>query len=264
MLEIKDILEISKYREYELGRELYGSRQVHDLNVMPLLDSGRYEVTADIKESDERNGKLYQVRLWIDEKSKERKIYNYTCTCEKDEAEMCRHDVAAAFSFVKFRKSQELKKEVIPVTAQRPTSKDIQAAIRKYSVTPDTIPGRSQVFLDLSLTNNGTNGFLVQAKIGMTKKYIVRNLVKLAQDMAAKNQAEYGKNCVVYHDRASFAEESLPKLDFLMELIKGSFQNFEEMVVISGNYRFLPVHPYFMERLFQVYMNQELMIDGRP
>ena len=97
MLEIKDILEISKYREYELGRELYGSRQVHDLNVMPLLDSGRYEVTADIKESDERNGKLYQVRLWIDEKSKERKIYNYTCTCEKDEAEMCRHDVAAAF-----------------------------------------------------------------------------------------------------------------------------------------------------------------------
>ncbi len=56
----------------------------------------------------------------------------------------------------------------------------------------------------------------------MTKKYIVRNLVKLAQDMAAKNQAEYGKNCVVYHDRASFAEESLPKLDFLMELIKGS------------------------------------------
>ena len=264
MLEIKDILEISKYREYELGRELYGSRQVHDLNVMPLLDSGRYEVTADIKESDERNGKLYQVRLWIDEKSKERKIYNYTCTCEKDEAEMCRHDVAAAFSFVKFRKSQELKKEVIPVTAQRPTSKDIQAAIRKYSVTPDTIPGRSQVFLDLSLTNNGTNGFLVQAKIGMTKKYIVRNLVKLAQDMAAKNQAEYGKNCVVYHDRASFAEESLPKLDFLMELIKGSFQNFEEMVVISGNYRFLPVHPYFLERLFQVYMNQELMIDGRP
>ena len=41
MLEIKDILEISKYREYELGRELYGSRQVHDLNVMPLLHSGR-------------------------------------------------------------------------------------------------------------------------------------------------------------------------------------------------------------------------------
>ena len=119
MLEIKDILEISKYREYEQGRELYGNRRVHNLNVMPFQDSGRYEVTADIKESDERNGKLYQIRLWIDEKSKEHKIYSYTCTCEKDGLEMCRHNVAAAFSFVKFRKSQELKKEVIPVTEQR-------------------------------------------------------------------------------------------------------------------------------------------------
>lgn len=263
MLEIKDILEISKYREYEQGRELYGNRRVHNLNVMPFQDSGRYEVTADIKESDERNGKLYQIRLWIDEKSKEHKIYSYTCTCEKDGLEMCRHNVAAAFSFVKFRKSQELKKEVIPVTEQRPTSKDIQAAIRKYSVTPDTIPGRGQVSLDLSLTNNGINGFIVQAQIGITKKYIVKNLVKLAQDMAAKRQAEYGKNCVLYHDRASFTAESLPKLDFIMELIKGSFPNFEEMVAISGSYRYLPVYPYFMERLFQVYMNQELMIDGK-
>lgn len=52
MLEIKDILEISKFREYEQGRELYGNRQVHNLKVNPLLNSGRYEVTADIKESD--------------------------------------------------------------------------------------------------------------------------------------------------------------------------------------------------------------------
>lgn len=264
MLEIKDILEISKFREYEQGRELYGNRQVHNLKVNPLLNSGRYEVTADIKESDKQNGKSYQVKLWIDEKSDDRKIYNYSCTCEKDGFEMCKHDVAAAFSFVKFRKSQELKKEVIPVTAERPTSRDIEAVIRKYSVTPDMIPDRSQVSLDLSLTKNGANGFLVQAKIGITKKYIVRNLVKLAQDLVAKNKAEYGKNCVIYHDRAVFAEESIPKLDFLMELIKGSFPDFEEMVVISGNYRYLPVYPYFMERLFHVYMNKELVIDGKP
>ncbi len=264
MLEIKDILEISKFREYEQGRDLYGSRRVNHLKVTPLLSQGRYEVTADIRENDERNEKCYKVRLWIDENSDIQKIYSYSCTCEKDGGEMCRHDVAAAFSFVKYRKSQELKKEVIPVTAERPTSRDIADVIRKYSVNRSMIPERNRVSLDLSLTENGENGYLVQAKIGGTKKYIVHNLVKLAQDMAAKNKVEYGKNLVVYHDRGSFTEEALPRLDFLMELVKASFPNFENVVVITNNYRYLPVYPYFIERLFNVYMNKELVIDGKP
>lgn len=263
MLEIKDILEISKFREYEQGRELYGSRRVENFQTEKLISPGRYELTAEVRDSDESNGKKHKVRVWIDENSDIQKIYNYSCSCDKDTGGMCKHNVAAAFSFVRYRKSQELKKEIIPVTAERPTSKDIADAIRKYSVTGNVIPDRGTVSLDLSLTENGENGYLVQAKIGTTKKYIVHNLVKMAQDMAAKNKVEYGKGFVMYHDRAAFTENALPKLDFIMELVKAGFPNFENVVVISNNYRYLPVYPYFVERLFNVYMNQELTIDGK-
>lgn len=263
MLEIKDILEISKFREYEQGRDLYGSKRVENFQVNQLLSDGRYEVTAEVRESDDPNSKKSKVRLWVDENSDLEKIYNYYCTCDKDTYGMCKHDVATAFSFVKYRKSQELKKEIIPVTAGRPTSKDIADVIRKYSVTKEMLPNRGMVSLDLSLTKNGENGYLIQAKIGITKKYIVYNLVKLAQDLAEKKEVQYAKNFVMYHDRASFTEESLPRLDFIMELIKAQFSNFENVVVISNNYRCLTVTPYFMERLFNVYINKELSIDGK-
>lgn len=259
MLDSKDILDSSKYSEYEAGRDLYSSKAISDFHMIPTLSGGKYQVSGNIKDI---NGKDYHAQVWVDENKDVDKIYSYHCECDKISGSLCRHMVALSFSFLKMRKAEILKKQIVPITKERKTSSDLADVIRKYAVTSETIEDKGKVHLDLYLNSNEDNGYLLQAKIGIDKKIVVQNLVKLAQDIAAKRKVTYSKSLTIVHDRMVFDEESKKRIDFVMELVKSEFSNFEDVIVVSNNYRTLLVNPFFMERLFSIYMNQEINLDG--
>lgn len=259
MLESKDILNNSKFSEYEAGRDLYSSKAVSDFQMNQALSNGNYQVTGMVHDI---NGKEYHPNLWIDEKREGDKIYSFHCDCDKIIGSLCRHTVALSFCFLKMRKAEILKSQVVPVTKNRKTSSDLADIIRKYAITSETIENKGKVHLELYLNSNEENGYLVQAKIGIDKRIVVQNLVKLAQDIAAKRKVTYSKTLTIVHDRMVFDEESKKRIDFIMELVKSEFSNFEDVIIVSNNYRTLQVNPFFLERLLQIYMNKEISLDG--
>lgn len=258
MLEIRDILNSCRFREYEAGRDLYGSKKITDFNVQHNRVNNTYTIRGIVEDA----GKNYESVIWIDEKRDDDKIYIYQCNCDRINGAVCRHNVALAFSFMKYRKSEIIMKQVVPVTKDRETSRDISDVIRKYAITRESIIDKGKVKLELSLTSNEDNIYYVSGKIGEDKMIVIKNLVKLAQDMAAKRKVSYTKNLSIIHDRLVFCEESLPKLDFIMEVVKATFANFEEVIIVTNNYRTLEVNPFFLERLFNVYMGENIIIDG--
>jgi len=262
MLEIKDILSSCGYRQYEEGRDLYGSKKINDLEISKDIMTGANIVKGIVEE----NARKYNSIIWVDERRDEKPIYGYQCSCEGFNEKMCKHCVAVAFSYLKYRKTEIMKKQVVPVSKDRETSKDLQEVIRKYAITKESITDKGRVNLDLSLTTsgdeNGITNYYVNAKIGTGKMIIVQDIVGLAQNMAAKKKIQYSKKLSVIHDRMVFTEESLPRLDFIMELVKATFSNFENEITISNKYRSLVVNPFFLERIFNVYIGNEITIDN--
>ncbi|MDY6329680.1 MAG: DEAD/DEAH box helicase [Lachnospiraceae bacterium] len=262
MLEIKDILSSCGYRQYEEGRDLYGSKKISDLEISKDTMTGANIVKGIVEE----NARKYNSVIWVDERRDEKPIYGYQCSCEGFSEKMCKHCVAVAFSYLKYRKTEIMKKQVVPVSKDRETSKDLQEVIRKYAITKESITDKGRVNLDLNLTTtgdeNGITNYYVNAKIGTGKMIIVQDIVGLAQNMAAKKKIQYSKKLSVIHDRMVFTEEALPRLDFIMELVKATFSNFENEITISNKYRSLAVNPFFLERIFNVYIGKEISIDN--
>ncbi len=262
MLEVKDILECCKYRQYEEGRDLYGAKKINEFSVQQDSITGSYNVRGVIEDN---SGRKYESFIWVDEKREENKIFVYQCNCDMTDSKnnkACRHCVALAFSFLKHRKTEIMKKQVLPVSKDRETSRDLAEVIRKYAVTRESIIDKGRVNLDLYLSSNNDDVYYVSAKIGTGKMINVQNLVKLVQNMAEKKKAPYSKTLTIIHDRMVFTEMSLPRLDFVMELVKATFSNFENVITITNNYRTLEVNPFFMERMLNIYMGKEINIDG--
>lgn len=166
MLEIKDILSSCGYRQYEEGRDLYGSKKINDLEISKDTMTGANIVKGIVEE----NARKYNSIIWVDERRNEKPIYGYQCSCEGFNEKMCKHCVAVAFSYLKYRKTEIMKKQVVPVSKDRETSKDLQEVIRKYAITKESITDKGRVNLDLSLTTsgdeNGITNYYVNAKIG--------------------------------------------------------------------------------------------------
>lgn len=67
MLEIKDILSSCGYRQYEEGRDLYGSKKINDLEISKDTMTGANIVKGIVEE----NARKYNSIIWVDERRNE-------------------------------------------------------------------------------------------------------------------------------------------------------------------------------------------------
>lgn len=259
MLEIKDILEKCKYRDYENGRDMYGARKIENLQIIKTPVKGKFQVSGEINETI---NKKYSTSIWIDEENSDSKIYGYHCECDKGTT-LCSHCIALAFSFIKERKSEIMRNQVIQVSKDRSTSADILQVINKYALDTYLNKNNQLVNLELFLFGNNQQGFTIQGKIGTAKMVIIQNLVKLVQDIAARKKVSFSKSLEIYCARSSFNEKSQKRLEIIMEIVKAQFPNFEDVIIITSNYRSLCVNPFFIERIMEVYLDDTLSINGK-
>lgn len=166
--------------------------------------------------------KVYQTRIFI----KGSQIYDYSCSCAEGNSFRgpCVHAKALQEAFARQQKAEHTP----PVS----TSPEIRMMIREYTNREVArILGeeeREPVYLHPYLQIR-RGEVLLEARIGREKRYIVKNLLEFAQAVHSGKRVEYGKGMAFEHVPSTFAPESRPFLDLLLEEADAYIRHYEEM-----------------------------------
>ena len=155
----------------------------------------------------------YNVSIW----TVDGKVDQSICDCpafEKHDG-ICKHIAAVLFSFADFE-------EPSISTSSTPEKKNFSSPeakniIKNYKSQLDTVVGISAEKAQLYPTLNiiSPNDCRVEFKIGLPKKYIIKDLCEFARLFQEEEEGIYGKGTAFVHSKQAFDSKSFKYLDFI-------------------------------------------------
>lgn len=177
---------------------------------------------SGVKAMVEDQEKEYRASLHI----KGSQVFDYSCSCAWGNSYrgMCPHCKALFEAY----KEQEAENQGRPVI----TSQQARAMIREYTnreVARIMSEGeREQVRLSVSMVVSRKEVRL-EFKLGKERLYMIRDLAAFAKAVENGTYVEYGKNLAFHHSLSVFVRESRPLLEFILEIVNVSCEQYEQL-----------------------------------
>lgn len=206
----------------------------------------------------EDQGKEYKTSLHV----KGSQVFDYSCSCAQGNSYrgMCPH-CKVLFEAYKEQGAENLGR---PVT----TSQQARTMIREYTnreVSRIMSEGEEeQVKLSVSLLVSRSEVKL-EFKLGRDRLYMVKDLVAFANTVENGTYAEYGKNLAFHHSSSAFVKESRPLLEFVLEIVNGYCEHYEQFQKSSFStrpvLRFLNLSRANRDRFFGLMIGETLELE---
>ena len=197
---------------YRRGQDIFlVSRRIGHYESETDAFSGIVTARAEIQDA---SGDTHLTEVLINERSEQ--ITFHTCDCTEagaDPGHLCRHCVALLLKYISRRDLAGRNQSSRYALSDQVTG-DL---IRSYSTGAAMLPASGNIELMPQLVIEGKR-YLLELKIGSSKKYIIKNLMDFYQAMQSHAQFEYGQSLKFQHERSAFKAESLPLLDLVMTL----------------------------------------------
>ena len=242
------ILEITSKNSYLRGREYYFHKRVKRIDMEYRGD----DISVDSYVTG--NGADYDVHVDLDRVSAAPLYYSCTCPASMEYFGPCKHIIATLLALKAQQESDRTDRaalDLINSYARRVTVESYTEGVQeKINIVPE---------LNCSYRNEVYLGF----KLGRQKLYIMKDPGKFVEHMKASEKAAYGKKLEFIHARSSFAEDSCPILDFIMNHYP------ESEALIYRNYysgrdrRQLCLSAAMLDEFFEIYEGRAVSIELR-
>lgn len=240
-------------QSYTRGNTIYKQGRLQDFHAER---EGRYiNASARVEGS---YGNEYEVSVTYDER---RGLFSeYSCECQAFETYggMCKHCVAVALELLEWyqysggyvddskqpsgepskKSKRSWQSPTEPKLAQLIYLSSMQEKARYFQ--PEET-GRVELEPVISMNYNY---WKVEFKIGIEKKYVLKNITKFAEAIRRCEWVEYGKRLAFFHDRSIFTEESQKIVDFLGKCVSEEGDFLEGFYKMSYQYRDTPTERY--------------------
>lgn len=251
MFSVSDIKQEAYQAAYRKGKELYERGAVSDFSyeVYCVGEFPKAEVTAKVRGNEKP---YYHVEMEIDEEFGE--VSNSRCECEAfyNYEGLCKHCVAALFSYVNRRRAADILKvkngesekaeNTFPKEENLRTSNSLKTLLNHYSMRagtvyllPETIYGK----IELEPYFKMNYGFAtVEFKIGAEQKYVLKNISAFLDSLRNNEKVRYGKKLEFYHHMEAFTEPAKRMIEFLQiqEADKRRQSKFHAYYTYTGGY----------------------------
>lgn len=108
-------------------------------------------------------------------------------------------------------------------------------------------------------------GASVEFRIGITTKYILKDIPEFVQQFHRHARVSYGKKLEFLHDRSAFSHDSLAMLDFCVHMVEELERLKSPVLEMPENRRKLPLTPRFLQELAGLCVGKTILIQmGRP
>lgn len=116
------------------------------------------------------------------------------------------------------------------------------------------LPGT--VELTPQLVERGFGNWYLDFRIGVTQKYVVKDVYELYQNLIKERFHSYGKNLEFVHTRENFTEQSQYYIDLIIDIVGMKMDETVEMNAV----RYLPVSGGYLERLLEYEKGREVVV----
>lgn len=164
-------------------------------------------------EAKVKGSHMYNVSIWSENGQPTRCL----CDCpayEKYDG-ICKHIAAVLLALVP--KSDDTKNDRISSVPSGRAEKIIQAYKNSEAVSLYSPSEKAELYPSLHIKDGGR--CLLSFKIGLPKKYIIKDLCEFADNISNSAESAYGKNTVFLHNRESFSPRAKKYIDIIAEAV---------------------------------------------
>ena len=267
MFSVSDIKQETYQAAYRRGKELYERGAVSDFSyeVYCVGEFPKAEVAAKVRGNEKP---YYHVEMEIDEEFGE--VSNSRCECEAfyNYEGLCKHCVAALFSYVNRRRAADIlkvkngeaeeKEQAISQEVKLRTSNSLKTLLNHYSMRAGTVyllPENIYGKVELEPYFKMNYGFAtVEFKIGAEQKYVLKNISAFLDSLRNNEKVRYGKKLEFYHHMEAFTETAKRMIQFLQiqEADKRRQSKFHAYYTYTGGYeRTMELDGLGIDRFFE-------------
>lgn len=208
-------------RILERGRDLYYAGHVGRV-LSSVTSDAMIHLTSRVISSNRSH--QYEVHVWLDAND-ETVIIDYQCTCPyyAEYNGMCKHVAAVLLKYIYDRSRIENEvpsAEAVPVV--RNTSAGLMELLNQYpeEKSAGTQPVGSVILLPELVSGEDPDSVQVSFRIQRAglRPYVIRNLQSFAAHVRSGEELDFGKSLQFAPVPASFDSQSLPLVQFLLDL----------------------------------------------
>ena len=276
MKEVNQVLTVSEIRQncyyqstYSRGRDLYFGKKYQYFQIDCESDTGTMTVTAQVKGSGTA---WYQSQLTISQDGNEIEDYSCECLSYQQTSCMCKHCVAIALAF---QAEQKIRVQYVfdapesPMEIQRSSDYALKQMLRQFHTVNDaeaasTVRG---VRLEPSFKVDYSGKMAVEFQIGITRMYVVKDIVCLLAAVEQRAEIRYGKNLEFAHVPEAFTPEALHWLNTMKDIVvvEQQIQDLSDRnldATQNSPYRSLILGAYGTQRCLSYYLDKDVPIPG--
>ena len=217
-----DIIRMAGRVTYERGRQLYDAGYVLDMDVQT---EGDYDVIAASVRGSGR--KVYETDLLILRETGELEECYCECPAFRSYDGICKHCVAVWLQYraeegYEEEEDGQLTLDSIPGVRrgfQKHTSPELAALFQRQALKKSLPVLQNDTYgkvkLEPEFTFNGYS-FVVSFKIGVSRMYVLKDVLEFEELMRNEADHSYGKNLQFHHTLQAFAEEWRLLAEFLV------------------------------------------------
>lgn len=217
-----DIIRMAGRVTYERGRQLYDAGYVLDMDVQT---EGDYDVIAASVRGSGR--KVYETDLLILRETGELEECYCECPAFRSYDGICKHCVAVWLQYraeegYEEEEDGQLTLDSIPGVRrgfQKHTSPELAALFQRQALKKSLPVLQNDTYgkvkLEPEFTFNGYS-FVVSFKIGVSRMYVLKDVLEFEELMRNESDHSYGKNLQFHHTLQAFAEEWRLLAEFLV------------------------------------------------
>ena len=239
------IMKAASDTDYRRGQDIFLiDKRITDFEIDMNPFTHTPMIMASVSDAD---GTINEVEVSIDED--ESQIVGSFCSCPDfyNTDGLCRHCVAALLKYIS-RRHIHASGHLIPNRNDRIGQAMIESYIQRDTRSHPDQSVNGMIELE-PILHQEYSKLSVEFKIGVKKKYVVKDLLELARLVREHELYEYGKNLKFYHEREAFTESSRPLLDFIIRRAEEYEYHFQYVQENSYSFRtmkalrFLPLSP---------------------
>lgn len=105
----------------------------------------------------------------------------------------------------------------------------------------------------------------LEFRIGISTKYVLKDLPEFVRQFHRHARISYGKKLEFLHDRSAFTRDSLPVLDYILQVVQELERLKSPVFENPENRRLLPLTPRFLEEMIALRQGGTLLVQmGHP
>ena len=264
MLSIKEIRRYANNQSYARGQAYYNGHRV-TVKDITTEQTPKGELTRITAQAHGSFGAVYKTELCL---TKDDEIESYDCDCPYGFMGMCKHAVAAGLLYRDWQQRMGRERPSRgDITDKGPrTSAPLSQLLSDYAAQIRADKPGSPLRIEPQFSSRDGEVTL-EVKIGQSRMYVVKNLVKLVRDIYLRRETTYGTTYTVRHSPEALDDESLSLYEALRMALSQRYTDlyhpnryrYDE----ANDLRNLTVYGADAERILGLYLGKTIMFNGR-